>query len=316
MIRSNKISRLFVLVLLGFSSGGCATMWPFDHSSSSKLSEKSDEVDLTDNPSDLHPDKPAQIAKPKSMTPAQLELKQARLWNKLEDLEEEVRIQRERIKLLEQGLLTGIAPEELKSTSSMKKPKPKDRGKGSHPLLGDKGVKPHSDNTMLNNASLEGDLPPVVVGTESGKDSSKDGQAKDGDGSLVARNPEGYKVRMQVAKDYFQGSRFGLSIAELAQILKAFGQDIGGGEPRVLLGRAYLNMKEFSTAKNELESVIKDFPKSSWEGLARIELARAYAGMNLRERARKELAQVATAFAGKEEGDMASSELDKMKGTL
>ena len=45
----------------------------------------------------------------------QIELKQAKIWERMEELEDELRIQREKIKLLEQGLLTGIAPEKLGS---------------------------------------------------------------------------------------------------------------------------------------------------------------------------------------------------------
>jgi TolA-binding protein len=121
---------------------------------------------------------------------------------------------------------------------------------------------------------------------------------------------------MQVAKDLYQASRFGLAIAELAQISKKFGPKVGDGEVKYYLGRSYLGMKEYLNARTELEAFIKDFPGNSNVGMAKLDLAKAYTGLNLRERARKELAGVAKDYEGREEGDIAANELKSLRGAL
>lgn len=221
----------------------------------------------------------------------EIELKQARIWNRLDELEEQVRVQREQIKLLEQGLLTGIPPEALRRAGKSKSTS------GTVSKVGPRSAA-HEDGGL---AAPILDLPEKVSTT------SEDNSAS---------SPDSYRVRIQVAKDYYQGSRFGLAVAELSQIMKAFGAKAGEGEAQYYLGRSYLGLKEYLTARTELETFLRDFPNSEFRGLARLDLARSYVGLNLRERARKELSQVAKDFEGQEEGDMAANELRGMKGSI
>jgi TolA-binding protein len=270
-------------ILMAVMLQGCAMkLWPFG-------SESSDQEPVSSEaPIALDGEKApasAEITKPqKKASPEGLELKQAKIWNRLDDLEEQIRVQKEQIKVLEQGLLTGIPPESLRSKRKAEaSTKDQKDGESETSLLS----KPKIDQVKVTNVSTS---------------SSSD--------------PDSYKVRIQVAKDYFQASRFGLAVAELAQIIKLFGEKAGEGEARFFLGRSYLGLKEYLTARTELETFIREFPNSNMNGVARLELARAYVGLNLGERARTELSKVAREYEGKEEGDIAVNDLKGLRGNL
>lgn len=303
MSRSNYIS-LWKLALCGLISGGvssCSSLAFWRSSESVKPSEET--TDATGRP------KSSSI----SSSVNDVELKQARIWNRLDDLEDEVKVQRERIKLLEQGLLTGIAPEELKREASTrpKKVSIKERAEGREPNLD----KPRSGKAKLvkhEASSPESDsdgpsLTPILDLPDQAADSAEE---------TPANSPDSYRVRIQVAKDYYQASRFGMAVAELAQITRAFGPGAGDGEAKYWLGRSYLGLKEFGTAKSELEGFIAKYPQNELVPNARLELGRCLIGLNLRDRARKEFAKIAKDYEGQDPGDIASAELRNLKGNL
>lgn len=243
-----------------------------------------------------------------------VELKQARIWNRLDDLEDEVKVQRERIKLLEQGLLTGIAPEELKRNSGTPTKGRKVTIKETPPE--DKQNRPTSVKfARQNHANPSSDAPgepsmkpildlPDQVKTEANEENSP------------ANSPDSYRVRIQVAKDYYQASRFGMAVAEIAQITREFGAGAGSGEAKYWLGRSYLGLREYATAKAELEGFIAQYPQSEFVPNAKLELGRCLLGMNLRDRARREFAKIAKDYEGQDPGDIASAELRNLKGNL
>lgn len=236
-----------------------------------------------------------------SSSVSDVELKQARIWNRLDDLEDEVKVQRERIKLLEQGLLTGIAPEELKRevpTQKIKKITIHDSPRTAKMKLAEK-----DDDTDAPSLKPILDLPDHVTVDQKSEDNP-------------ANSPDSYRVRIQVAKDYYQASRFGMAVAELAQISRSFGANAGDGEAKYWLGRSYLGLKEYGTAKGELEGFIAKYPQSELAPSARLELGRCLVGMNLRDRARKEFAKIAKEYEGQETADIAAAELRSLKGNL
>ena len=288
------LAQIFILVIV---LQGCATkLWPFSDESGTavKNSEAVGKTDRNGAPSSItDPSTESISGGPRPSSAQDMELKQAKIWNRLDDLEDMVRIQKEQIKLLEQGLLTGLPPEELK----------KRHGKNGNP----KGFESRIDRASLVEVEKNESIPPPPI---LGKEEFKIARES------AADDPDGFRVKLQIAKDYFQGSRFGMAIAELAQISKTFGSKVGNGEARFYLGRSYLGLKEHLTARSELESFIRDFPNSEYIGVARLELARAYMGLNLRDRARTELASVAKEYGGREEGDMAVNELKTLRGNL
>lgn len=291
-------STLCGLISCGLSSCSSLTFWK-----SSEAVKPSEETDAAGRP------RTSNI----SSSVNDVELKQARIWNRLDDLEDEVKVQRERIKLLEQGLLTGIAPEELKREPTLrsKKVSIKERleDRDSDIEKAGSGRAKLAKHAVSTSGSISDtpSLTPILDLPDQVADKSED---------TPANSPDSYRVRIQVAKDYYQASRFGMAVAELAQITRTFGPGAGDGEAKYWLGRSYLGLKEFGTSKSELEGFIAKYPQSEFVPNARLELGRSLVGLNLRDRARKEFAKIAKDYEGQDPGDIASAELRNLKGNL
>lgn len=245
----------------------------------------------------------SEIAPPAAVSPVQANknddevyLRQARMVARMDEIEDELKRHREKIRLLEQGLLTGIAPDDLKSSNSSR-PSSKSKDQGSAAIKGHEItlVKPDLD-------AFDAAAEPIQAGREAG--------------SSVSVQESTYNEKMQLAKEHYQAGRFGLAIAELAGISREFGQTAGEGAVRFWLGKSYLGLREFSTARSEFESYLKGWPSGEFVGQIRIDLAKAFVGLGLKERARSELRRVMKDFPGQEVSEIASLEFQKLQGGL
>jgi TolA-binding protein len=225
-------------------------------------------------------------------------LQQARIMNRMSEIENELKYQRERIRLLEHGLLTGIPPEELKQNR---------RAKSSEDAIGHNHhsiVKtseplrdPHLDHQSIEELSVAAQKSHVQE------------PARRVDSNILAE-------KFKIVRDHFQASRFSKVISELGSISRDHGETAGDGQIKFWLGKAYSRLKEFSTARVELEAYISQWPKSEEIPEARIELSRVYTNLGLKERARGELRRVMKDFEGQEFGNIAAAEFNKLQGTL
>jgi TolA-binding protein len=222
-------------------------------------------------------------------------LKYTRIMARLDSMDAELRRQREKLRLLEQGLLTGIAPNDLKQNKldakvnhddygSRKKTMAREDLSRSEAPLG----KPHLEDLSIPD-----------------RESSRDG---------VADSP--VMAKIQLAKEHYQAARFGLAIAELAGISREHGDKVQDGAVKYWLAKSYLGLKEYQTARGEFESYIKNWPSGEFIATARLDLAKAFVGLGLRERAKNELRRVVKDFEGEDYAEMASAELKNIQGSL
>ncbi len=289
----NTIAITLVYVLLGATS--CASLWPFG-------SDKPDKPDKSDTPNTSEKTTPPVQAPTESTTAAvnsnaeaspvaatatpkpenDAALQQARILARMDSIEKELIHQRETVRLLEQGLLTGIPPEDLKKSAKQKQPQ-----------KSEVATKPETENLSLPKNEM-----PV----------HEDLSSRNGESSLNAK--------LQQAKEHYNASRFGLAIAELAGISREFGNDAADGSVRVWLGKSYLGLKEYGTAGGEFEAYLKGWPSGEHVARTRLDLARVYVGLGLKERARRELRRVIKDFEGNDESEMASLELKNIQGAL
>jgi TolA-binding protein len=306
---SGAITIARVLLVLMITSS-CASLWPFGggKSEGSATAEKpigataekstaATESKNNDQASAMGRDDAAP-----AMIPSKdddISLKQARLMARMDEIEGELKRQREKVRLLEQGLLTGIAPDDLKSGGAGKKAQKSGSNKSRKPPVEDLFVA-ESPSEDLGSPNLDG----VNVKSDKTAESTETG----GSSAL--------NTRMQLAKEHYQASRFGLAIAELAGISREFGDKAGDGAVRLWLGKSYLGLKEYGTARGEFEAYIKGWPSGEGIASARIDLARVYVGLGLKERARGELRRVIKDFDGQEASEMASMELKNLQGNL
>lgn len=227
-----------------------------------------------------------------------ISLQQARILSRMSEIEGELKRQREKIRLLEQGLLTGIAPDDLRKSKSEKAFK----GQSHVGLSMD-----HSEESALGSPNLE-DV--AVVDS-----SAKNNQSVDV--SVVSEQKQkSLEEKLRLVRDLYQASRFGVAISELASISREFGENTSDGQVRLWLGKCYARLKEFTTARVEIEAYLKGWPSGSSVAEARLELAKVYSSLGLKERARGELRRVMKDFAGQEPSEIASAEFNKMQGGL
>ena len=294
-----SIARMLLVILV---TSSCASLWPFGggKSGAPEAAEKpiaapeSKNIDHTSSTPDSNV---AVIATP--VRDDEISLKQARLMARMDEIENELKRQREKVRLLEQGLLTGIVPDDLKTGGGNKK----NQKSGNHAA----GKLPVEDLFALESSS-DGFTGPNLDGVDVNPD-KKNRSSDTGSASVLT-------TRMQIAKEHYQASRFGLAIAELAGMSREFGDKAGDGAVRLWLGKSYLGLKEYATARGEFEAYLKGWPSGEGVSSARLELARVYVGLGLKERARVELRRVIKDFDGQEVSEMASQELKNLQGNL
>lgn len=241
----------------------------------------------------------SEVSKPadNSRNSDELYLQQARLMTRMGEIESELKVQREKIRLLEQGLLTGIAPDALRNSRSERKPAGEDQSAGLD----------HLEDGALSAPDLQSVEEKMTV-TQKDKvpasDVSKENQSA------------GLHEKLKLVQDLYQASRFGVAISELSAISREHGENALDGKIHLWLGKCYARLKEFTTARAELESYLKSWPSGVHVAEVRLELAKVYSGLGLKERARGELRRVMKDFSGQEPSEMASAEFNRMQGGL
>jgi TolA-binding protein len=312
--------KVLALILLISLTAGCTSFWSSDaddsakpietpssekdiRQASSEISVKSAGQELTaapaTEPSKGVPDvQAAQIAE-------QISLAQARTVERMAEIEAELRRQRETIKLLEQGLLTGIAPDDLRRSLDKKTEKRAQQASNAGSDVDENidlalGVvtssplgEPVLDADLLRKANHEGENPEVTLASA--------GQFE----SLFAK-----------AKAKYQASDFSGALADFADLARKQGENTHDGVLRFWLGKCYAGLKDYGTARQELEVYLSRAPKSSQVAEARLELSKVLLRLGLKERAQNELKKVISDFDGQEPAEVAAHELGNLQGSL
>ena len=233
---------------------------------------------------------------PKSGGEDEVGLVQARLVSRMQEIESELKNQREKIRLLEQGLRTGIAPEDLKDKNS---------GRASK-------VTPIED-LLLSEQKSKSDILQKPKLDDADLSKGKSGAP----GNKVSDAGDGVvQERMAKAKEKYQSGKFVQAASDFSSINREFGDDVAQGAVRYWLGKSYMGAKEFAAAKIEYDAYIKGWPSAENIGMARIDLAKCLKSLGLKERARAELQRVLKDFDGQEVAEIAVYELQTLQGAL
>lgn len=313
-----KVCKILALISLAIGVSSCTSFWSSDDDHASKAKETVASEKGVSGSSNESADKPSS----KEIAPApeqakvvsevqaaqiaeQISLAQARTVERMAEIEAELRQQRETIKLLEQGLLTGIAPDDLKKNSEKKSEvKAKQASNGASEL--DENIEvalgvetpsplgqPVLDSELLAKANSSGERP---------------------DASLISTGQ--FESFFAIAKAKYQSSDFSGALADFADLSRKHGENVQGGILRLWLGKSYVGLKEFPTARQEFEAYLAIAPKSSQVAEARIDLARVLLRLGLKERAQNELKRVISDFDGQESAEVAAHELGTLQGAL
>jgi TolA-binding protein len=310
---------LALIGLIGLTSS-CNSFWSSDADNSSKPIETvSAEKDVSKTSTEISvksADKEitaASAAEPSKGAPEiqaaqiaeQISLAQARTVERIAEIEAELRKQRETIKLLEQGLLTGIAPDDLRRSLDKKSEKRAQQASNAGSDVDENidlalGVvtssplgEPVLDADLLRKANHEGENPEVTLASAGQFESS-----------------------LAKAKAKYQASDFSGALADFADLARQHGENTKDGVLRFWLGKSYAGLKEHATARQELEAYLARAPKSSQVAEARLELSKILLRLGLKERAQNELKKVIADFDGQEPAEVAAYELGNLQGSL
>jgi len=310
MNRTMLVGLIFVLAGSLFS---CASWWSSEQSelSSQKAVGTAETTETNDNSqqqvsavNDSAVSSESPIRPEESKTDL-MELSQARMVERINMLESELRRQREKIRLLEQGLLTGIAPEDLKQ------PEVKKLEEKKQEVTSIEAAK-HEDLSRSDEGVEASPLPAVTLDPEVLPAPLAVAQVSE----KKLNDPSKFETLLAKAKSKYQSSDFSAALADFAAISRDFGENYGDGVVRYWLGKCYMGLKEHGTARSELEAYIRISPSGSYIADARLDLAKSLWRLGLKERARNELKRIIKDFDGQEVAEIASHELNKWQVNL
>lgn len=225
------------------------------------------------------------------------ELKMAKLWARVDELEEEQYRQKERIRVLEKGLTLGLVPEELKNPPKAK-PKEKPEAKA------EKGAKP-------------GDAQLAEEAEKAAAAAKAEGEKKDGAAPALSKEEtEKYQGMLASAHDQYRSGRYGRAIVEYSDIAKQFGDKIEGGMPLYWIAKSWSNLKEYNTARQNLVEFLKGHPSSAWAPRAKLELARVEWQLGLQETALNRFKELIQEHPYEDAAEMAKMELENLDKKL
>lgn len=234
------------------------------------------------------------------------ELKMAKLWARIDEIEVEQARLKEKLRVLEKGFVLGLIPEELDADESKKAPK----------NLQKSNSKPEKNNS--ESIKNKNDVP-IEISEDLNKDETTDSDNKlntyktNEDQSDVS---EEYVKALATAHDQFRSGNYGRAIVEFTSVQKKFGDKIDGGATRYWIAKSWVALKEFNDAKKILVEFIAEDSRSVWIPRAKLELARIEWRLGLRETALKLFKDIIDSYPLEDAAEMAKMEIDQLGRSL
>jgi TolA-binding protein len=264
------------LVFIGFMLTACAGYSPF-------ADEASDEIQPA-APQSPAPPTPVPVAAPKVAPASDLELRLAKLWARVDELENQQIRQKERMKLLEKGLMLGIIPEELKSDKPMKGERPRPE------------TEPEPEEAPT---SLQATTPaPLAASGEKSKDLAD------------------YQRLLRAAQEKFNSANYGQAIVQYNEIAEKFDDSLTEGSQHYWIGLSWFYLKEMQLAEASFKKLLDQYNQNSWVPYARFYMAKIDLNRGLSGRARDQFKLLIDEYSNQDLGEMARMEMDRMREKL
>ena len=224
----------------------------------------------------------------RSIRPAsasQLELRVAKLWTRVDELEAENRNQKARLKVLERGLVLGLTPDEL-----------------IHPS--DRAYKKYK-KPMTKTPKKEKTKQPTVPT-----------MTKSATAPAVGEGKKDYQELITTAQDHFQQGRYGRAIAEFSQVSQMYPDRAKEGSHLYWIALSWARLKEYQTAKSRFAEFLADHGSSPWAPRAKFYLAKIEYKTGLREQALKRFRDLIKTHPNEDAAEMARNEMTTLEKTL
>ncbi len=222
---------------------------------------------------------------PQTSSPAELELRMAKLWARVDELESLSIQQRERLKLLEKGLMLGIIPDELKEQPRVQTAK---------------------DHGKAKTSEVTPEQPPASA-APGGETKAEEAKSQD----LAA-----YRRALQHAQDKFNAAQYGQAIVGYNQIGETFADALTEGSQHYWVGLSWYYLKEFQLAEQSFQVLQQKHPQNPWIAHARFYRAKIDQSRGLNQRALEQLTQLLEEFPNQDLGEMAKMEIERLRERL
>jgi TolA-binding protein len=208
-------------------------------------------------------------------------LQQARILARLNELENVVNRQTQKIRVLEKAVTLGIVPEELKGGNS---------------------------ELSQNFSEYSGD--------EVLSSSSKESDAKNKDSKNSQKVKEEFKKELGMATSLFSKGEVGKSFIIFQRLDQEYSDEVKQGETLFWMGRCWFSLNEFQTAKQYLRDMIRSNPASTRVAQAKLFIARADLRLGMTEGALEGLRDVIRDHQDTPSSNEARKLLAELKDTL
>ncbi len=232
------------------------------------------------------------------------ELKQAKIWARLDQVEFEMRQQRARIRVLEKGMVLGLVPEELRSLQDS----------GANPWGEEAdGKAAAAAGPNKRNSSTEQHEDSGAASELKGEEAALRDEVKAKDSSLTDSE---YERKLAEAQLAFRDGRYGAAILAYESLSRSNADMDKHGAHSFWIGVSWMYLKEFSNAQKYLEAMLKTHPESPLAPRAKYHLARVERQLGFNESALRRLKDVIAKHPDEDAAEMARLELENMKRAL
>ncbi|SMF46163.1 tetratricopeptide repeat protein [Pseudobacteriovorax antillogorgiicola] len=214
-----------------------------------------------------------------------LELKLAKLWGKIDELEIKVQRQEEKIRILERGLMLGVIPEELL------KGKLNFESETRPPIAWDD----HHDrqsHSVKPEPSERTDSPPQAQKLLDQKYTEAD-----------------YSRMIKEAQSLFSSGKYGQAITIYQEIERSFPARNGEGQSFYWIGLSWYYLKEYDLAEASLLKLIAHHSDSPWIPSARLFQGKILVQRGLPEQALQAFRRIIDAYPESDTSEMARHEI-------
>ncbi len=224
-----------------------------------------------------------------------LELKFAKLWARVDELENQQIEQKERMKLLEKGLMLGIIPDELKN------PRKTPRAEKAMDLLDE-----------------DDELKPKDKGKDKDKDKEKAAPVAEKLPVPVEKNRDAgaYRRLLEQAQEKFNAAQYGQAIVLFNSVSEQFDDSVTEGSQHYWIGLSWFYLKEYQLAEQSFKTLTEHFSQNSWSAHARFYQAKIDLNRGMSQRALAQFQLLMEEFANQDLGEMARMEVKRMKEKL
>lgn len=186
-----------------------------------------------------------------------IELKQARIWSRLDEIESILIKQKEKINILEKTLLLGLSPDQSSEPQQAEHP----NQKILRPTIQSTGLFHREDKTE-NNIN---------------KNNSEQNE--------INQMKSVYQARMTNAINLFEKEKYGKAYIDFSKILRDFDEEIHNNGPEYWSGRCWFQLQEYQQAKNHLQKYLTKQSDNVHAADAAYWLAKTEISLGMKEKA-------------------------------